>query len=305
MEKAALTQQSEGRFMGSLDFLGNGDIGSGIRTSLTAFDPMDVFGAKSDAALAAQQNAANQANDTQRYMYDTTRSDLQPWREAGTGALSSLTKNDFMKDWQTDPGYQFRMDEGSKAINAAAAARGNYNSGATMKALARYGQDYASGEYNNAYQRQYNRLSGLAGIGNSTNSLMGQNGQNYANQVSQNQLGVGNAAASQQIAAANRNTSLVGSALTAGAVAYSDERLKTNIEPVSKEDLSEMKKHLKAYAFNYRSNEFGTGDWVGIMAQDLEKSKLGKTLVVEDENGHKMIDLKKVLSMFLATIAEA
>jgi len=282
---------------------GSGDIGNFIDS--TSPDPLDLSGDKADSALRAQIDAANQANATQRYMYDTTRSDLQPWRQAGTGALSSLTKNDFMNNWQTDPGYQFRMDEGTKAINAAASARGNYNSGATMKALARYGQDYASGEYNNAYQRQYNRLSGLAGIGNSTNSLMGQNGQNYANQVSQNQLGVGNAAASQQIAAANRNTSLLGSGITGAAAYFSDQRLKINVEPVSKADLSEMKKHLKAYAFNYKSNEFGTGDWIGIMAQDLEKSKLGKTLVVEDKNGHKMIDLKKVLSMFLATMAEA
>jgi len=290
--------------MGSLDFLGDGDIGKGIRTSFTAVDPMDVFGAKSDAALRAQTDAANLANQTQRYMYDTTRNDLKPWREAGAASLKSLTDNDFMNNWQTDPGYQFRMDEGTKAINAAASARGNYNSGATLKALARYGQDYASNEYNNAYQRQYNRLSGLAGIGNSTNSLMGQNGQNYANQVSANQTGLGNAAAANQIAAANRNASLLGFGATAAA-AFSDERLKTNIEPISKDDLGEMKKHLKAYAYNYKSSEHGSGDWVGIMAQDLEKSKLGKTLVIEDENGHKTIDLKKVLSMFLATMAEA
>lgn len=282
---------------------GHGDIADFVAN--TSLDPADLSGDQANRALQYQKDAAEQANATQRYMYDTTRSDLQPWRQAGTGALSSLTKNDFMNNWQTDPGYQFRMDEGAKAINAAASARGNYNSGATMKSLARYAQDYGSNEYNNAYQRQYNRLSSLAGIGNSTNSMMGQNGQNYANQVSQNQLGVGNAAAASQIAQANRNSSMAGGAL-AGLLSYfSDERLKINITPLSKDDISEMKKILKAYAYNYKSDEFGTGDWVGVMAQDLEKSKLGKTLVVEDKNGHKMIDLKKVLSMFLATMAEA
>jgi hypothetical protein len=68
--------------------------------------------------------------------------------------------------------------------------------------------------------------------------------------------------------------------------------------------LKEMKKHLKAYAFNYKNDKHGIGNWIGVMAQDLEKSKLGRTLVIHDENGNKMIDLRKVLSMFLSTMAE-
>lgn len=56
-------------------------------------------------------------------------------------------------DFKKDPGYQFRLDEGLKAIRRGAAASGGRGSGATMKALQRYGQNYASGEYQNAYQR--------------------------------------------------------------------------------------------------------------------------------------------------------
>ena len=85
---------------------------------------------------------------------------------------------------------------------------------------------------------------------------------------------------------------------------FSDERLKENIRPVTSEEMAEAKKILKAYHFNYTNDKFGKGEWMGVMAQDLEKSEIGKHLVVEDEHGHKTIDQNKVLSMFLATFAE-
>lgn len=257
-----------------------------------------------DDAIAAQTGATQDANATQKYMYDQNRADIQPWRQAGTTALTGLQDPNFGQNLQMDPGYQFRLDEGNKAINAAASSRGMGNSGAALKELTRYGQDYASNEYNNAYNRNFNRLSTLAGLGNSANQSNQQNTTNYGNNVSANQVGLGNATAAAQIGSVNRQAGVIGQGAGAAAMAFSDERLKTDIEPVEKSDLEEMKFHLKAYAFKYKSEEFGKGDWVGVMAQDLEKSKLGKTLVVEDAEGRKQIDLVKVLSMFLATMAE-
>ena len=52
-----------------------------------------------------------------------------------------------------DPGYGFRVKEGLKAIDANAAARGGLISGAALKAAGRYGQDMASQEYQNAFNR--------------------------------------------------------------------------------------------------------------------------------------------------------
>lgn len=264
-----------------------------------------IMGANAtDRAIDAQTNAANSANGTLASIYQSQRNDSQPWRDQGLAAMSDLSQNKFMDNFQGDPGYQFRLNEGLKAVNASASARGNSQGGANLKALTRYGQDYASSEYNNAYNRNFNRLNTIANYGNqATTSLMGA-AQNYGNQVSANQIGVGNANAAANTAQANRMGNLIGQGVGAAGMAFSDERLKTNISNVEPLDLQEMKKHLKAYAFNYKSDEFGKGDWVGVMAQDLEKSKLGKTLVVENEAGHKMIDLKKVLSMFLATMAE-
>jgi len=42
-------------------------------------------------AKASQQGAA-QSDATQRYMYDTTRADYQPWRDVGKSALNQMAE---------------------------------------------------------------------------------------------------------------------------------------------------------------------------------------------------------------------
>ena len=59
-----------------------------------------------------------------------------------------------------DPGYKFRLSEGMKALDRQAAARGGLISGNALKATQRYGQDLASQEFGNAY----NRLAGFAHV---------------------------------------------------------------------------------------------------------------------------------------------
>lgn len=269
----------------------------------------DVSGqGATNRAIDAQTAAADQANATQKYMYDTQREDAAPWRAAGGVALGQLASGDVFggKGFEADPGYQFRMSEGMKAINSNAAARGGVNSGATLKALARYGQDFATNEYNNVYNRQYNRLSSLAGLGQGANQQVSNAGTNYANAVSGNQIGVGNAIGAANIGMANRNASLAGQLIGGGAgVLASDERVKENISEVSKDEIKELKETIKAVKFNYKESAYGEGDFVGVMAQDLEKSKLGKTIVFEDKDGVKKIDTNKAISLLLAMIAEA
>ena len=62
------------------------------------------------------------------------------------------------------PGYDFRLNEGTRAIEGSAAARGGLYSGATMQALQNYGQDYAT----NAYENWLNRVGGLTQMGQQT-----------------------------------------------------------------------------------------------------------------------------------------
>ena len=176
-----------------------------------------------DASKSAAKTQAKSAKDANKLiwdMYQQNRDDSMPWLTAGKGAvgqLSDLTKegSDYMRgfnmsDFQADPGYQFRMDEGQKALERSAAANGNLNSGATLKALSRYGQDYASNEYNNAYNRwnndhatTWNRLSSLAGMGQTQSAQLGNWGQQTGQVMGNNIIGAGNATAAGKIGAAN------------------------------------------------------------------------------------------------------
>jgi len=130
---------------------------------------------------------------------------------------------------QNDPGYQFRLAEGQKALERSAAAKGGLLSGGTAKALDRYGQDYASGEYGNVYNRAlgeyqqnynifqqnqsnlYNRLSGLAGLGQVSAGQLNSAGQNYSNNAGNLLIGGANAqAAGLNNAASARASGYIG-----------------------------------------------------------------------------------------------
>jgi hypothetical protein len=109
-----------------------------------------------------------------------------------------------------DPGYQFRLKEGMKGLESSAAARGNLLSGGTLKGIQRYGQDMASQEYTNAFNRYQaeragtlNPFQSLAGQGQTAANTIGNMGMNYANQVGENYMGAGNARASGYIGQAN------------------------------------------------------------------------------------------------------
>lgn len=182
-------------------------------------------GNSASAAADAQTAAANQSNETQRYIFDRQTQLQEPFRQAGLKAQSnlldllglsgnagsqgygSLMKDFSQQDFQQDPGYAFRMSEGQKALERSAAARGGLLSGRAAKDMARFGQDLGSQEYQNAFNRfQVNRsnklnpLQSLLGVGQtSANTLTGAAG-NYGANVSATQQGLGNALGAAQIA---------------------------------------------------------------------------------------------------------
>lgn len=287
--------------------MGGGDIGKAVGGVTDSFGLTNYSG---DRALDAQREATNQANATQMAMYNQQRADLSPYVNAGNATLSSLSDGSFMNNWQQDPGYQFRMQEGMKAINNASAARGLGNSGATMKALANYGQNQASNEYNNIYNRNYGRLSDLARMGQASASGQAAAASNYGNALSANQLNMGQAVSANELGQSQRFTNALQGMQQAGAQAMgtmakaSDERVKQNITPISKEDIQEFKSVIKPVTFEYKDASYGEGIFPGIIAQDLEKSKLGKLIVFEDQSGVKKIDLQKAISLLLAVQGE-
>ena len=130
-------------------------------------------------ASSTQAAAADQATQLQREMFNKQVELQEPWRQAGVNALTKLQSGDVMGSM--DPSYSFRFQEGLKALDRQAAARGGLISGGALKAAQRYGQDVASTEFGNAY----NRLAGLAGVGqtatNTLGSAAGQFGANAGN----------------------------------------------------------------------------------------------------------------------------
>ncbi len=185
-----------------------------------------IGGVASNRAANTQAAAANQATQTQWDIYNQNRTDMQPWRDAGANALGQLTagispggqfSKPFTWDPASDPGYQFRMDEGQKAIERSRAARGGLYGGATGKALERYGQDYASNEYTNSFNRymaqrdqQYNELAGISGTGQTATQQVGQQGVQTGAEIGQNIVGAGNARASGYVGGANAISGGVG-----------------------------------------------------------------------------------------------
>ena len=91
-----------------------------------------------------------------------------------------------------------------------------------------------------------------------------------------------------------------------GQALLSDEREKKNVEDVSgiAKGIADFVKHLKPAEYEYKNEENGTGKKVGIMAQDLEKSKIGKTMVDETPDGKKVVDTNKAIGVLLASVAE-
>jgi len=94
--------------------------------------------------------------------------------------FGALTKQFTNEDFVKDPGYDFRQKQGELGVNRNLATRGNYFSGAAMKELNHYNQDFASNEFGNAYNRDaaykanmFNRLAGMAQGRQQANQYMG------------------------------------------------------------------------------------------------------------------------------------
>lgn len=177
----------------ALGLSGLGSVIGGIGSLFTANKQAEY----ERAALQTQKQIADDQLGFEKNIFNTEQQDQAPFLAAGTSAIGQLSKQFGTggPQWtqqfsaptavteQNDPGYQFRLQQGQQALERSAAAKGNLLSGGTLKAEQRYGQDYASNEYGNVYNRAlntydtnfntfqqntanlYNRLAGIAGTG--------------------------------------------------------------------------------------------------------------------------------------------
>lgn len=141
-------------------------------------------------AAASNERIAQMQIDAQEKMLNRQIDLNEPTRKIGVNALTQAYNQvmpggefarDFgMSDFQADPGYSFRLKEGMRALENNAAARGGLISGNALRATQKFGQDLASGEYQNAYNRfQTNRTNRLNPL-----FQLGDKGQIASNQVS-------------------------------------------------------------------------------------------------------------------------
>ena len=133
-------------------------------------------------ASDAQKDASHAALTNEREMFNQIRGDLAPYRDTGASALTQYAnamglngdaaRDQFRTNFRADPGYGFAFDEGQRAVQGSAAARGGLLSGGAMRALQRTGQGMADQQYGSYLDRFMN----LANMGQNSAALTGQFG---------------------------------------------------------------------------------------------------------------------------------
>ena len=184
-----------------------------------------IGSAASGSASRAQERAAREGAASQERMFNRQVELQEPFRQVGVNALPELVEasryTPFDYDtYQNDPGVGFRFREGLKALQASKAAGGMLRSGNTLRGITQFGQDLASQEYTNAFNRyqaeraaRLNPLQSLTGMGQTaTNTLSNEAGQ-YGQAMANNAAAIGNIRASGYINQANALTGAAGQGL--------------------------------------------------------------------------------------------
>jgi hypothetical protein len=183
----------------------------------------------SDAAKSAartQADAAGAAAANERAMYEQSREDLAPYRETGYTALKDIER---MKPFLTsqfgpdqfaqylDPSMAFRQRIGTQATERMANVGGGAISGNTLRALTDYGQNLASTEYGNAFNRFqtergniYNTLANIAGMGQGAVNTGVRAGESFAGQMTGLTTGSAAAQAAGTVGSANAYSGALG-----------------------------------------------------------------------------------------------
>jgi len=188
-------------------------------------------------AARAQSNAAGQAADLQKQMFDKQVEMAGPYTGAGESATNRLMEylgiggdksvagygslgGPFtMETFEKDPFYQYSLNKGIKDLERTAAARGGLLSGSTIRGY----KNVQGNEYENAFNRYFtNRANTLApyqslsGQGAQVVSNLGTAAQRYAQGAGDAYQNAGAARATGYINQAN----VLSNALMQGAGAY-------------------------------------------------------------------------------------
>lgn len=190
-------------------------IAAGIGAVATVGSAVAASSATKKASKAAT-NAANSNNALQAQIYNQNAATLAPFVQTGTKATGSINAllgiggdagaaAKAYQTWQNSTGYQFGLKQGQNSVEAALGAKGLLDSGAALKSLTQFGQDYA----NSNFQTYLGDLTNQQGVGLTAASAQAGVGQNYANAVSAN---------NNNAATATGNAALTGASIFSNAL---------------------------------------------------------------------------------------
>jgi len=181
-----------------------------------------ISGSMAQKGAQTQADAMRYSADVQRQMFDVQNAQQAPYREAGYSALSDiagmkpyLTHQFGQEDFQAniDPSYNWRLQQGNLATTNLANQAGGLVSGNTLQGLTNYGQNAASQEFGNAFNRFqtqrgniYNTLASIAGIGQTAQGQTSNLAQNTAANIGQAQIAGANAGAGGIVGGVNALT---------------------------------------------------------------------------------------------------
>jgi hypothetical protein len=165
-----------------------------IKRDMRLFNPTDTKG-KNPLKVAMEQQrpgapaAAAAPTDPSQTdpMYGT-------YGDQGDGQFGSLTKPFDVEEFYNygDPGYAFQLQQGTQALQNSAAAGSGALSGAALKDLIGYNQQFAGSAYNDAFNRYqtqqgniYSRLMGVSQLGQNSASGVGTQGVALAGNAGQ------------------------------------------------------------------------------------------------------------------------
>lgn len=237
--------------------------------------------------IAQARDAINQYNTSTANQFAQYNTNAQNQNNQ-FNAQNQLNTDRFNADARTNAN-QFNIgNQMDTATRNAQIAEGNRNAKQAVSNANTQAKNTAA-QYNNQLGQQ--AFDNQFSIANSKAGAAGA-GVNYYNQQQ----------ATKNAAKGNMLGSIVGAGTTA-AVMASDENSKKDIFDLSDSDIEEFLSSLEPKEFNYKDEaKHGEGRRAGIMAQDVEKSKLGSMIVTEDEEGVKSLDKDKTLSLMLAAL---
>lgn len=212
-------------------------IASGIIAGAAALGG-SILGAKAQkkaakTAAQAQIDATAQNNQLAREQYAKNAAVLSPWQVRGNaagqavnallgipiangnGSSSALAtaqqnaayQNAFAK-YRGSTGYQFRQNEGMRALDNSFASKGVGQSGAAAKAAIQFGQNIGSAEFAN----YLGQLGGVSAQGLSAANAQAGVGTNLVNSITANNNASAGAIGNSALAAGNANAQLWGAA---------------------------------------------------------------------------------------------